>query len=49
MASYKKRSGRTNNRVYSDKLSGGQRIFLAVISMGLVIYTVVQLIKVHGI
>jgi hypothetical protein len=49
MAPYKNRSGRTNNRVHSDNLSRGQKIYLAVMSMGLVIYIVVQLIRVSGI
>ena len=50
MASYKRKGGRRSSRVYPQaKLSKGQRIFVTVMSIVLVTYTIIQLIKVNGI
>ena len=49
MAYYKRRNSGTGNRIYSDKLSRGQRIFVTVMSIALVTYAIIQLIRVNGI
>ena len=49
MAYYKRKDGRESNRVYPDKLSRGQRIFVTVMSIALVTYAIIQLIRVNGI
>ena len=42
-----KRSG-SGYRVYPDGLSGGQKIFLTVMSISLIAYVAIQLVKLYG-
>jgi len=44
----KRRGGPINRRVYPDKLSRGQVIFLIVMSIALVLYIIIQLTKTYG-
>lgn len=35
-------------RVYPDRLSGGQKIFLVAMSLSLIAYITIQLVKLYG-
>ena len=44
----KKRKSSAGQRVYPDKLSRGQIIFLTIMSLSLIAYVVVRMVDVYG-
>ena len=44
----KKRRSSTGQRVYPEKLSRGQIIFLTIMSLSLIAYVVVRMVDVYG-